>query len=72
MVLFYFVCNFVENRKYKDSQIFRELHYIFDFYKLQPMMFVGYDRLSYKQKNAYDEMSEEEIKIPRSVRNGDF
>lgn len=43
--------DFVEKRKYKDSQIFRELHYIFDFYKLQPMMFVGYDRLSYKGKD---------------------
>ena len=43
--------DFIEKRKYKDSQIFRELHYIFDFYKLQPMMFVGYDRLSYKGKD---------------------
>lgn len=43
--------DFIEKRKYKDSQIFRELHYIFDFYKLQPKMFVGYDRLSYKGKD---------------------
>jgi SPX domain protein involved in polyphosphate accumulation len=43
--------DFIEKRKYKDSQIFRELHYIFDFYKLEPMMFVGYDRLSYRGKD---------------------
>ena len=43
--------NFYENREYEDSQIFSEIRYAFDFYKLKPMMFVGYDRLSYKGKD---------------------
>lgn len=43
--------DFFEKREYKSSQIFEEIRYLFDYYNLKPMMFVGYDRLSYKGKD---------------------
>lgn len=43
--------DFFEKREYKSSQIFEEIRYLFDYYDLKPMMFVGYDRLSYKGKD---------------------
>lgn len=45
--------DFYDKREYKSSQIFEEIKYLFDYYKLVPMMYVGYDRLSFKGK--YDE-----------------
>ena len=43
--------DFYDKRKYENSQIFEEIRYAFDYYDLKPMMFVGYDRLSYKGKD---------------------
>ncbi len=37
-------------KKY-DTQIMRELDYLFKYYNLKPNYFVGYDRLSYKGKD---------------------
>lgn len=36
---------------YKDNQIMKELDYYFKTYNLKPYIFVGYDRISYKDKN---------------------
>ena len=42
---------FYDKRKYKSGQIFEEIRYLFDYYKLEPIMYVGYDRLSYRGKD---------------------
>lgn len=31
-----------------DSQVFKEINYYFDYYKLKPMIYIAYDRESYK------------------------
>ena len=36
--------NFIDN----NSQIMKEIDYLFKYYNLKPNMFIGYDRLSYK------------------------
>lgn len=43
--------DFYDKREYKSSQIFEEIKYLFDYYDLKPMMYVGYDRLSFKGKD---------------------
>ena len=41
--------NYLENKDYKiDSQIMKELDYLFKYYELKPSYFVAYDRKSYK------------------------
>lgn len=39
--------NFLDNRKNLNSQIMKEISYIFDYYNLVPKVFIGYDRNSY-------------------------
>lgn len=39
---------YLETHTYKDSQIMKELDYLFQYYQLKPKIFIAYDRKSYK------------------------
>ena len=43
--------NYINNNKIKDTQIMREIDYLFKYYDLKPSYFVGYDRLSFKGRD---------------------
>lgn len=40
--------NYIENNKFKDNQIMKELDYLFKYYNLLPNMYIAYDRQCYK------------------------
>lgn len=42
------------NNKMKNTQIMKEIDYLFKYYDLKPNCFVSYDRLSYKGKDDVD------------------
>lgn len=42
------------NKNYPNSQIKKEITYLFNYYKLVPKIFIAYDRLSYKDKDNYN------------------
>lgn len=43
---------YINGEKISDEQIAKEIDYYFKKYNLKPFMFVGYDRLSYRDKNS--------------------
>lgn len=43
-------CDYLNNHKYKNNQIMKEIDYLINYYKLKPTIFIAYDRKSYKSK----------------------
>ena len=43
--------NYIDNNKYTDSQIMKEIDYFIKYYDLKPSIYIAYDRKSYRGKD---------------------
>ena len=43
--------NYIDNNKYTDSQIMKEIDYYIKYYDLKPSIYIAYDRKSYRGKD---------------------